>query len=462
METPTSFDFGQIDGMVAELLRLKQENERLKATSATEPKEKEKKAYKLTVLQTTKLTEDYWSGRVRFNLLKDAIEIRTKDSGQWVPHDIEAIAGLYIELGKVRDENPDKTVVIDTIRRMARANEFNPLVEYFEGLRHADADVYKFNNLATWAFGHDIKSPHANEILKLFLVAAVARTFEPGCYYRFCPVLLGEREIGKSFMANLAPFDLGNTTEPQANKYQIDQVLVAAKQSLILEISEADAFTKSVPHSVIKTFFSAGRSVTPIKNKNAQPFVRTWVVFGTSNLANFIPNDLRRRFLPINLFHLQQGEFRLGDAQKLFDARDGIWAAAVQEYFRNWVGRELKYEEEILADLDAFTSDFVSESRWYEDCCDKLNFHQRMFLSRDQVKRAIEDGTQFPITDDQLNGFMQKHNWSMKRVRLTPGGKQQRMYVHPKVNQYETIYAAYEAEKPYVNRFDFDMESGDF
>ena len=27
-------------------------------------------------------------------------------------------------------------------------------------------------------------------------------------------------------------------------------------------------------------------------------------------------------------------------------------------------GRELKHEEEILADLDAFTSDFVSESRW--------------------------------------------------------------------------------------------------
>ncbi len=326
METPTTFeDIGELAKLIAQL---QQENEQLKAAPPVAPEEK-KKAYKLSVLDTTRLTEKFWDGRVRFNLLKDVIEIRKKDSGQWVPHDIEAIAGLYIELGKAHDENPDKTVVIDTIRRMARANEFNTLVEYFEGLRHADADVYKFNNLATWAFGNDIKSPHANEILKLFLVAAVARTFGPGCYYRFCPVLLGEREIGKSFMANLAPFDLGNTTEPQANKYQIDQVLVAAKQSLILEISEADAFTKSVPHSVIKTFFSAGRSVTPIKNKNAQPFVRTWVVFGTSNLANFIPNDLRRRFLPINLFHLQQGEFRLGDAQKLFDARDGIWAAAV-------------------------------------------------------------------------------------------------------------------------------------
>ena len=458
METPTTFD--GLDELATRIAQLEQENEQLKAVAPAEAKKK--RAFKLPVIETTRLTENHWSGRVRFNLLKDVIEIRKKDSGQWVAHDAEAIAGFYIELGTAYDENPDKTVVIDTIRRMARANEYNPLVEYFEGLRHADADVYKFNNLASWAFGDDIKSPHANEILKLFLVAAVARTLEPGCYYRFCPVLLGEREIGKSFMANLAPFDLGNTTEPQANKYQIDQVLVAAKQSLILEISEADAFTKSVPHSIIKTFFSAGRSVTPIKNKNAQPFVRTWVVFGTSNLSNFIPNDLRRRFLPINLFHLKQGEFRLGDAQKLFDARDGIWAAAVQEYFRNWVGRELKHDEDVLVDLDAFTSDFVSESRWYEDCCDKLNFENRMFLSREQVKRTVEMGSKFTITDDQLNGFMQKHNWSMKRVRLTQGGKQQRMYVHPKINQYETIYAAYEAEKQFRNAFDVDFDLNDF
>ena len=330
METPTSFDFGQIDGMVAELLRLKQENERLKATSATEPKEKEKKAYKLTVLQTTKLTEDYWSGRVRFNLLKDAIEIRTKDSGQWVPHDIEAIAGLYIELGKVRDENPDKTVVIDTIRRMARANEYNPLIEYFEGLRHADADVYKFNNLANWAFGilsHLTPTRYSSRFSWPLLPGPLSLAVTTASV-RCCWVSV--RSVSHSWQTLLR----STWVTPLSHKpiYQIDQVLVAAKQSLILR--SRDAFTKSVPHSVIKTFFSAGRSVTPIKNKNAQPFVRSWVVFGTSNLANFIPNDLRRRFPPINLFHLKQGEFQLGDAQKLFDARMAF-GQRLREYFRN-------------------------------------------------------------------------------------------------------------------------------
>ena len=453
METPTEFE--SIDQVMQELVSLRQQ-------IATQPKEEKKKAFKLPVLRTAEETEKYWQGRIRFNTLENAIQIRKKDGNKWITHDVEAIAGLYLALSKHIEESADKTAVIDTVRSMARANEFNPLVQYFEGLRDAEPDEYKFNNLASWVFGDDMKSPHADEILKYFLVAAVARTFEPGAYYRYCPILMGEREIGKSFMATLAPFDLGNTTEPQNNKYANDQVLVAAKQSLILELGEADAYCKTVPTSVIKNFISVGRSVSPIKNKNAEPFVRTWVIFGTSNVANFIPSDLRRRFLPINLFHLKQGEFRLDDPDKLFDARDGIWAAAVQEYFENWVGKPIKYREELLQEVDEFTNDFVSESRWYEDCCEKLNFANRIFLTRQQVKKAISGNSQFDVTDDQINGFMQKHNWNMKHVRLTKGGSQQRMFVHTRAFQYENYQDAYKAEEQYRRTFIEEVENLDF
>lgn len=419
-----------------------------------------KKSYRLSPLRSKRAAEEYYEGRVRFNVLTQQIEIRKRrDRDQWVEHDVEAIAGLYLELSEHLNESADKTTVIDTVRKMGRDNQFNPLVDYFTNLKDAEADHWKFENLATWVFGDKLKSPHANEILKLFLVAAVARTFEPGCYYRFMPILMGEREVGKSFMAHLAPFDLGNTTEPQGNKYAIDQVLVAAKQSLMLEISEADVFTKTVDSSIIKTFVSAGRSVTPIKNKNAQPFVRTWVVFGTSNVSNFIPGDLRRRFLPINLFHLKQGEFHLGDGEKLLDARDGIWAAAVQEYFANWVGKPIKYREELLNDIDEYTSEFISESRWYEDCCELLNFENRIFLSRNDVRLAIQGGSEFAPTDDQINGFMQKHNWSMKHVRLTKGGSQQRLFVHPRHNQYDNYRAAYEAEAEHRPGFNTQIDA---
>lgn len=128
-------------------------------------------------------------------------------------YDIEVIVGFYIEFGKVYDENFDKIVVIDMIWWMVRVNEFNMLVEYFEGLCYVDVDVYKFNNLVIWVFGNDIKLFYVNEIFKLFFVVVVVWMFGFGCYYCFCLVLLGECEIGKLFMVNFVFFDFGNIIE---------------------------------------------------------------------------------------------------------------------------------------------------------------------------------------------------------------------------------------------------------
>jgi predicted P-loop ATPase len=403
----------------------------------------DKQQFRLSILRTTQETRTYFASRVRFNILTNSIELRSrKEPYVWDVCDANAVAGLYLELSTAIHESADKSAVTDTVRAMARENQFNPLIDYFTGLRNAEADEYKFNNLATWAFGPKMKSPHADEVLKYFLVAAVARTFEPGTYYRCCPILMGEREVGKSFIAELCPFDLGNVTEPQNNKYAIDQVLVAAKQSLILEIGEVDAFCSSVPTPLIKNFISATRSHTPIKNKNSEKFVRSWVVYGTSNKANFIQSDLAQRFLPINLFHLKRGEFYLDDENAMRDNRDGIWAAAVQEYFANWVGKAIKYRKEVIDDLCEELAEFSAESGWYTDCVEYLNFENRIFLTREEVKTAIET----PISNDSLNGFMQKHNWSQKVVKLGGCGKQQRLFVHPRHNQHESYQAAYVAE----------------
>ncbi len=104
----------------------------------------------------------------------------------------------------------------------------------------------------------------------------------------------------------------------------------------------------------------------------------------------------------------------------------------------------------------------MSESRWYEDCCDKLNFENRIFLSRNDVRGAIQGGGEFVPTDDQINGFMQKHNWSMKHVRLTKGGTQQCLFVHPRWNQYENYQEAYKAEERHRPKFSTKIDDSDF
>ena len=98
--------------------------------------------FKLPVLRTNRETERYFEHRVRFNVLTSQIEIRDrKNKDKWVEHDNESVAGLYLDLSQAINESADKGAVIDTVRKMARANKYNPLVEYFNGLKDTEADT---------------------------------------------------------------------------------------------------------------------------------------------------------------------------------------------------------------------------------------------------------------------------------------------------------------------------------
>ena len=57
---------------------------------------------------------------------------------------------------------------------------------------------------------------------------------------------------------------------------------------------------------------------------------------------------------------------------------------------------------------------------------------------------------------------MQKHNWSMKHVRLTKGGSQQRLFVHPSTNQYENYQEAFKAEERHRPKFSCKIDAEDF
>ena len=78
------------------------------------------------------------------------------------------------------------------------------------------------------------------------------------------------------------------------------------------------------------------------------------------------------------------------------------------------------------------------------------------------IKSAIQGDSDFAPTDDQINGFMRKHNWSMKHVRLTKGGPQQRLFVHPRHNQYENYQEAYKAEAEHRPKFLAKLDSSGF
>ena len=345
------------------------------------------------------------------------------DVTKWSLSD-KKVSRAYLSLSEVIGDNADKTITKDTLEQMAEDNPFHPLKDYFDGLKDAPADTEKFEGLISWGFGesHD----HADEIMRLFLVAAVARVYDPGVYYRYLPVLAGPMHIGKSFLIHLSPFEFGTTIEPQNGKYDVSQITYSGSRNHILEIGEFDAFVRSVDSSIAKNFISATRSETPIKYRNAERFTRTWVQYGSTNRPNFMVTDLADRVLPIDLFHLDEGQCFLKDGA-LEAARDGIWAAAVQEYFANWVGKPIEYDPQVKKDLIELSRESSSESNWWVECVEQLAADRIHFLTDEQIRRVIGN----EVDSNRLKGFIENHGFVKKRYRR--GGRdtpQETLYGH--------------------------------
>ena len=186
---------------------------------------------RLGVVNSAAIAHKFYKDRVRFNTLSEQVEIL--EAGEWVTYDKQQLGRAYLAVSRHTGENADKTITKDTIEELATANRFDPVLEYFNGLRTAEPDTYKFENLITWAFGQSSK--HGDEIMRLFLVAAVARVFKPGTYYRHVPVIAGPYNVGKSFLTQLSPF---KPAQPSSHEWQVrrGQISFSGTKNHILEL----------------------------------------------------------------------------------------------------------------------------------------------------------------------------------------------------------------------------------
>lgn len=156
----------------------------------------------------------------------------------------------------------------------------------------------------------------------MWLVAAVARVFEPGCKFDNVLILEGSQGIGKSTAMSIlagdwyldTPFPLGDK-----DGYQ------ALAGVLIGELSELDNFS-SVESTRSKAFFSSGVDrYRPPYGRTVQAFARQCVFVGTTNEHEYLKDSTgNRRYWPVRVHQL--------DRDALMADRDQLWAEAVHLY----------------------------------------------------------------------------------------------------------------------------------
>ena len=91
----------------------------------------------------------------------------------------------------------------------------------------------------------------------------------------------------------------------------------------------------------------------------------------------------------IDLFHLEPREFVAG--ADFFNRRDGIWSAAVRYWREHYQpGEPIDYPDEIVDACSQIASQNASNHPWESVLQQRLNFSERLFLTKADVLSSIK------------------------------------------------------------------------
>ncbi len=200
----------------------------------------------------------------------------------------------------------------------------NPVREKLESLEWDG--LPRAESLFTKYLGCD-PTPYYRDTARFWLIAAVARIFEPGCKFDFVPILVGYQGKRKStFISILSMGWFGELTgDFKDGKKLVEQM----KGCWIMETPELSGMTRSMVEDV-KAFFSATSASERLAyRENAQVFHRQCVFMGSTNSDQYLRDITgNRRFWPIQV---GLGN-RTIDTDALKLEVEQIWAEAVVLY----------------------------------------------------------------------------------------------------------------------------------
>ncbi|MBR3652356.1 MAG: hypothetical protein IKN60_00200 [Bacteroidales bacterium] len=349
--------------------------ENLKATGALAPPESENPQSAVTnLLERTQRGEIRQSinncvlilqndpalkGVVQKNLLTGRIDITrpvwwTRSGTCLTDTDMNYIK-LYLE--KTYEQRNHKAI---EIALSVAANEcaYHPVRDYLSALRWDGTSRMRH------ALHHFLGAPEddlTEQSLRLFLLGAVSRVFEPGCKFEYMLCLVGGQGAGKStFFRFLAIRDEWFTDD--VKHLDDNRVYQRLGGHFIVEMSEmlATANAKSVEE--IKSFLSRQKDNyrTPY-DKYPEDRPRQCVFGGTTNQQKFLPFDRTgsRRFVPVQVNPHQAEVHILEDEAASRAYIDQLWAEVMVVYRKG--GFELKFSDETEAQLMEHRLAFMGE-----------------------------------------------------------------------------------------------------
>jgi len=309
------------------------------------------------------------------------------------------LSRLYLTLSSKTETWP-KDPTFDAAIELAQRNSFDPISEYLQTNNEVPLPIEHWQRLDQYLF--DIDDPIAAEFLPRYLMAAVARTRDPGCDFRQVPVIIGAQWIGKTALGRIL----------FGSDYFVSGVGDLGKDALMrchagwgVELAELDGITRRADQEELKQFISETSDVFRLPyDKATERWPRRFLFWGTSNGAALRDVTGSSRYVCIAVdkkLPLKRVEVN----------RDAIWRRAVLQYEagENW--RDC--DQDARDAINERNDNFSEEDPW-----------QAVVFETLERRRKMQD---LPVTmNDLLNALEippeRRSNQASSRVqRLTTG-----------------------------------------
>jgi putative DNA primase/helicase len=215
--------------------------------------------------------------------------------------------------------------------QVAADNPYHPVREYLEGVGQSHGGRGVTTEGIAAEFLAQVLGAEPSElnrqILRRWLISAVARAFEPGCKCDTVLVLIGPQGIGKStFFATLADPWFVDTPMEVGSK---DSYMVM-RRGWLIEWAELESLFRARDSSAVKAFLSSRiDTYRPPYGRADVEVPRSSVIVGTLNEGadGFLGDETgNRRFWPLRVTKM--------NVAKLREWRDILWGEAVTHYRR--------------------------------------------------------------------------------------------------------------------------------
>ena len=249
------------------------------------------------------LDHDYrFAGKIKFDefsrstCLKGSVPWEMKENYRsWSDYDDSALFACIQKDYSLSS----KQYYLDAIRNVSMRNKFHPVREVLDSLKW-DGKEHIRRLLPDYLGVEDTEYTH--QVLRLWMLGAVARVYQPGVKFDYVMILQGGQGLGKSTLIRLMALDdswfsdsLGNLDSEKAVESLIG--------TWVIELAELSSFTRTKSGTdSIKRFTSAteDRCRLPYA-KRTENFPRQCVFAGTTNRTDFLIDETgNRRFYIIH------------------------------------------------------------------------------------------------------------------------------------------------------------------